>query len=480
MKFFWKLYFSIMTITLICFSVGGTMLIQTSFNNSFNREVESVYQENDILVNSLTLELYPYLEELTLKGDSTQERTDSLQNIFCNMSVETFRGNVSFCVRDENGNVIYQNDVFDNQPKLFEKVFQNERGYIVIKNKNQYKLQVLRCFSLNETKLYFENVRDISELFLNRESQFRTLFYYTLILVVASAIVIFIVTRWLVYPIKKLSKATKGIADGQVFVPVSVSSEDEIGQLTKDFNTMAKRLEITMKELHEAVERQEMFVGNFAHELKTPLTSIIGYGDMLRSKCLSEEEIITYSHLIVEEGKRLESMSMKLLNLIVLKKQDFKMYRISAEIFFQKIEDTVDLLMKEKNIQFITGIEPGELYIEPDLMKTVCLNLLDNARKAVGKNGKISLKGNVTETGYQFVIEDNGYGMATDELDKIKEAFYMVDKSRSRSTGGAGLGLALCDQIIKMHHGALRFESAIGKGTQVTVIIEGEKKNEEL
>ncbi len=156
------------------------------------------------------------------------------------------------------------------------------------------------------------------------------------------------------------------------------------------------------------------------------------------------------------------------------------MYKISAEIFFQGIEDTVDLLMKENNIQFITGIEPGELYIEPDLMKTVFLNLLDNARKAVGKNGKISLKGNVTETGYQFVIEDNGYGMATDELDKIKEAFYMVDQSRSRSAGGAGLGLALCDQIIKMHHGTLRFESAIGKGTQVTVIIEGEKKNEEL
>lgn len=243
---------------------------------------------------------------------------------------------------------------------------------------------------------------------------------------------------------------------------------------------MAKRLEITMKELHEAVERQEMFVGNFAHELKTPLTSIIGYGDMLRSKRLSEEEIITYSHLIVEEGKRLESMSMKLLDLIVLKKQDFKMYRISAEIFFQKIEDTVDLLMKENQIHFFSEIEPGELYIEPDLMKTVCLNLLDNARKAVGKNGKISLKGNVTETGYQFVIEDNGCGMATDELDKIKEAFYMVDQSRSRSAGGAGLGLALCDQIIKMHHGTLRFESAIGKGTQVTVIIEGEKKNEEL
>ena len=90
MKFFWKLYFSIMTITLICFSVGGTMLIQTSFKNSFDREVESIYQENDILVNSLTLELYPYLEEIALKEDSTQERTNLLKNVFCNMIVETF------------------------------------------------------------------------------------------------------------------------------------------------------------------------------------------------------------------------------------------------------------------------------------------------------------------------------------------------------------------------------------------------------
>ena len=370
MKFFWKLYFSIMTITLICFSVGGTMLIQTSFNSSFDREVESIYQENDILVNSLTLELYPYLEEMTLKWDSTQERTNLLKNVFCNMIVETFRGNISFCVRDESGNVIYQNDTFKDQHKLFKRISQNERGSIVLKDKNHYKLQALRCFSLNETKLYFENVRDISELFLNRENQFRTLFYYTLVLLFVSTIVIFIVTRWLVYPIKKLSKATKGIADRKVFIPVTVSSEDEIGQLTKDFNTMAKRLEITMKELHEAVERQEMFVGNFAHELKTPLTSIIGYGDMLRSKRLSEEEIINYSHLIVEEGKRLESMSMKLLNLIVLKKQDFKMYKISAQTFVQGIEDMVDLLMKENNIQYIVVLSTNRLW-RSDLVKVL-------------------------------------------------------------------------------------------------------------
>lgn len=479
MKFFWKLYFSIMTIMLICFSVGGYMLIQTNFNNSFEREIESVYQENDILVNSFTLELYPYLEELTLKEETSKERFNSLENLFSNMIVETFNGSVSFCIRDENGDIIYQNNAFKDDQQFLKKISQNERGYVVLKNKNRYKLQALRSFSLNKTKLYFENVRDISELFLNRENQFRTLFYYTLILLAISTIVIFVVTRWLVSPIKRLSKATKGIADGHSIVPVKVSSEDEIGQLTRDFNTMARRLEKTMKELHEAVERQEMFVGNFAHELKTPLTSIIGYGDMLRSKRLSEEEIVNYSNLIVVEGKRLESMSMKLLELIVLKKQDFKMYRVNAQEFFQGIIDTVGLLM-EKQMEFIVEIESGELYIEPDLMKTVCLNLLDNARKSVGENGKIFLKGDRLENGYQFIIEDNGCGIATEELNKIKEAFYMVDKSRSRSAGGAGLGLAICDQIIKIHQGTIDFKSTLGKGTRVTVVLKGVKDDEKL
>lgn len=314
--------------------------------------------------------------------------------------------------------------------------------------------------------------------FLNRENQFGTLFYYTIILLLASGAVIFAVTRWLVSPIKKLSKATKGVADGHLIVPVVVSSEDEIGQLTKDFNTMTERLSTTMKELHEAVERQEVFVGNFAHELKTPLTSIIGYGDMLRSKRLNEEEVIGYSNLIVEEGRRLEAMSMKLLELIVLKKQDFKMYWVTAETFFQGIVDTVDLLMKEQQIEFIIEIEPGKLYIEPDLMKTVCLNLLDNARKAVGQNGKVYLRGKVLATGYQFVVKDNGCGIAATELSKIKEAFYMVDKSRSRSAGGAGLGLAICEQIIELHHASINFESVLGQGTTVTVVLEGVKVDE--
>lgn len=477
MNFFWKLYFSIVTITITCFCVGGYMLIQTNFKDSFKREVKSAYQENDILVNLLTLELLPYLEEVTIDKES-QDWFEFLENVVSNITIETFNGNVSFCVRMESGMIVYQNDTFGDDSKLFKEISQNERGYIVKENKGDYKLQSLRIFSVNGVKLYFENTRNISELFLNRENQFKTLFYYTIVLLLISGMVIFVVTRWLVSPIKKLSKATKELAAGHLIVPVVINNEDEIGQLTKDFNTMAKRLSIMVKELQEEVERREMFMGNFAHELKTPLTSIIGYGDMLRSKRLSEEEIINYSNLIVEEGKRLEVISMKLLELIVLKKCDFKMCFVEAKTFFQEIENIMRLMMEEQEIDLIVEVESGKLYIEPDLMKIVCLNLLDNARKACNQNGKVYLIGKALSTGYQIIVKDNGCGIAAEELSKIKEAFYMVDKSRSRSAGGAGLGLALCEQIVELHHASISFESVLKQGTIVMVELKGIEENE--
>lgn len=467
MKFFWKLYFSIMTITIICFSASGYMLIQTSFTNAFEREVETIYQENDILINTLTLELLPYVEKISVNDANYHQQIDMFKHDVSNLMID---GSIMFCVRLENGEVLYQNTTI-NDDSLFKKILPNERGYVVKREKNEYKLLAMRAFSTSGTKLYFENTRDISELFLNRESQFKTLLYYTIILSLVSGLVIFLVTRWLVSPISKLSKATKRMAEGATVKPLPVTSEDEIGQLTTDFNTMWQRLSATMAELKAAVERQEIFIGNFAHELKTPLTSIIGYGDMLRLKRLGEADIISYSSLIVEEGKRLEAMSMKLLDLIVLKKQDFKMERIDAQIFLQGIADTISLLMNEKEIDFVVEAEPGYLNIEADLMKTVCLNLLDNAKKAVQPGGKISLRGKSLLNGYQIIVVDNGCGIEASEIDKIKAAFYMVDKSRSRSNGGAGLGLAICEEIIKLHHASITFESVVNQGTTVIVTL---------
>ena len=129
--------------------------------------------------------------------------------------------------------------------------------------------------------------------------------------------------------------------------------------------------------------------------------------------------------------------------------------------------------MKDSKIEFKVLVEDIEILIEPDLMKTVCLNLLDNARKAIIDNGVIELIGVKSNDCYCIKVKDNGCGIDAKEIGKIKEEFYMVDKSRSRSVGGAGLGLAICDQIVKLHHGEMKFESIKNQGTVVTVLLKG-------
>lgn len=475
MKFFWKLYLTIMLMVVTCFSVGGYLLIETGFKSSLQREIEMAYQENDILFSSFMNDLLTPIDGFVDYEATNKERFSIIRNSATTLKVQTFNGGISFCLRDEAGKMIYQNGGFVDDASFIRKIKSGSRGYKIIENKNKYKIHTLRKLELaiEDAGIYLENSRDISSLFKGRKEQYQTFMYCIALLSLVGAVVIFIVTRWLVKPIEKLSQATKQITAEGLGTEIAVSSDDEIGQLTKDFNTMTKRLMASMDKLQEALNRQEIFVGNFAHELKTPLTSMIGYGDMLRSKKLSEEQIISFADLIVQEGKRLEVMSMKLMELIVLKKQDFKMLRINTREFFDEIKAIVAPIMKDSKIDFKILVEDGGILIEPDLMKTVCLNLLDNARKAITDNGVIEFIGIKNEDGYAIIIKDNGCGIETKEISKIKEAFYMVDKSRSRSVGGAGLGLAICDQIVKLHHGEMKFESIKNQGTIVTVLLKG-------
>lgn len=475
MKFFWKLYLTIMLMVVTCFSVGGYLLIETGFKSSLQREIEMAYQENDILFSSFMNDLLTPVDGFVNYENSKKEKFSVIQNSAATLRVQTFNGGISFCLRDNTGKMIYQNGGFLDDISMIKEIKSGNRGYKITENKSKYKIHTLRKLemAIDDVDIYLENSRDISSLFKGRKEQYQTFMYCIGLLSLVGAIVIFIVTRWLVKPIEKLSQATKQITAEGLGTEIKVSSDDEIGQLTKDFNTMTKRLMVSMDKLQEALNRQEIFVGNFAHELKTPLTSMIGYGDMLRSKKLSEEQIISYANLIVQEGKRLEVMSMKLMELIVLKKQNFEMVKINTIEFFDEIKAVVAPIMKDSKIEFKVLVEDIEILIEPDLMKTVCLNLLDNARKAIINNGVIELIGVKSNDCYCIKVKDNGCGIDAKEIGKIKEEFYMVDKSRSRSVGGAGLGLAICDQIVKLHHGEMKFESIKNQGTVVTVLLKG-------
>lgn len=214
-------------------------------------------------------------------------------------------------------------------------------------------------------------------------------------------------------------------------------------------------------------------MGAFAHELKTPMTSIIGFADLLRQGNMDESTRIMASEYIFSEGKRLERLSFKLLELLLLKKDTLTMTRVWLNTYLGDVERALAPNMKAKNIRLVCKAEAKRVILETDLVKSLLYNLVDNASKAMDNGGIIAVHGIAIPGGCQFQVVDNGRGMEPAELTKITEAFYRVDKARSRSQGGAGLGLALCKQIVELHNGSIQFASTPGKGTRVTVTLYG-------
>ena len=232
-------------------------------------------------------------------------------------------------------------------------------------------------------------------------------------------------------------------------------------------------LERAIGNLEHVAARREEFIGSFAHELKTPLTAIIGYADMLRSKDMNPKARFTAAGYIFSEGKRLEALSLKLMDIIVAGKREFERKRYDAGYFLRAVAAVTVPSLSADGLTMDLRWDPGEIYVEPDLFKTLMINLVDNARKASRKGGVVALFGKAEEKGYAFYVRDSGRGIPKEELSKILEPFYMVDKSRSRAQNGAGLGLALCQRIAELHGTRLEYESEVGKGTTVRVLLKG-------
>lgn len=474
MNLFWKLFLSIIVCVLLGVCSGSVILIQYSFQTSINSQTEDAYKENDILYFSLNRDL-ARTTDMMFKNKNQQ---DVLLQIAQSISSQTVTDNILFGIYGENGHAMYTSNAavvpadIDTAP-IRDSLTEDTRCHLFHSLNGSKYVKCIRTIQIENLTCYLATYKDVTSTFETKEKQYHTFRFITIIVLIFCFIAIFIISAWMIFPIRRLSTATRKIASGNYQVLVPIKGNDEIGMLAQNFNQMAMQLNENIEELKDKTRRQELFTNNFAHELKTPLTSMIGYADIIRSKKLSEENTILYANQIVMDGKRLEAMSMKLMDLIVLKKQDFTFRKIPTKDFFDTVADTIRPIMKKHHIAFDMDVENIDLYIEPDLMKTVFINLIDNARKSIPtkRKGHIEVIGYCTPKGYDICVTDNGCGMEAEEISKITEAFYMVDKSHSRANGGAGLGLTICSEIISLHHGLLKIKSEPEQGTTVHVLL---------
>ena len=298
---------------------------------------------------------------------------------------------------------------------------ERQSNFALRKIKDKHYMLFSSYWSINNKKVYVINAYDVSNIYEERDRQLKETLISDLGILSAASIIIFIFAKLVTNHVEKLNLLVK---------------------------------------------QREDFINGFTHELKTPMTVIMGYADMLRLKKCDEEISQKALNYIYTESKRLEKLSFKLMGLMSLTEEKLELERIEMNSFINNFVDNEDFNLTENQIE--TDIEKGYIKGDKELLEVVIRNLVENANKAEPKDNRIYIKGEVLgNKKYRVSVVDKGKGIPKEHISRVTEDFYMVDKSRSRNAGGTGIGLSLVKKILEFHKSSLHIESEEGEGTAV-------------
>ncbi|WP_062350500.1 sensor histidine kinase [Bacillus kwashiorkori] len=286
-----------------------------------------------------------------------------------------------------------------------------------------------------------------------------------LLMIIFSVIMVIISTKFLVTPIAKLTDATKSLAKGNFAVEIDYTRKDEIGNLTRNFYDMAKKL-------GQLDSMRKEFISNISHDIQSPLANIEGYTSLLEKDTLTNEQKEQYIQIIKGETKRLSNLTKQLLLLASLDQQEDLLNKRHYSLTTQ-LKDLIRQyywILEEKEIMLTFSLPPSHINGDRVLLEAVWDNLLNNAIKYNKIGGTIDIKIEQSEASMKVIFQDTGVGMTKEELEHIFDRFYRADTSRTRSVEGTGLGLAIVHSIVQMHGGTISVNSVKGEGT--TFIIE--------
>lgn len=463
-----KMMVSILSLLFITFTLGGNFLIHLSFRNMLSQEKERAAQSYEVILQMVG----------TINQLDTGIVSMSANDIFTTMKDQGILRDCDISLQELDRTLFISGN--DEMFEHISKAGTAGEGYgeIITSKEGIYYYRITSYITYGNKLLSLQGVYNINAAYQNRQTQITLYRCAFIMIMVIGAILTHLMSVWLTDPLKNLSVVSKKIAEGNYELRANISSRDEIGELASDFNKMADQLVHEIQSIENAMKNQDEFIGSFAHELKSPMTTIIGYIGMLRMEGLTAEEQQEAYQYIYSETKRLQNLSGKLLALFTIGKETCQFEKVSMQRMVAEVVKSFQPVLKKENIEIGYCCEEGSISGEPDLIKSLLVNLIDNAQKAISDGGIIEISGQVCPDGYEICCKDSGRGIPEKEIEKITEAFYRVDKSRSRNQGGAGLGLALCKKIVELHCGNMTFQSVPGQGTNVCVKLKGDKVDE--
>lgn len=459
MKFSIKLVGFTTIIIALLFSIGGFVFVNNNFNHSLDYTVKQNTAQHIVERYSVESNFVNTILNTTELSD------DDVKNIGNELTRYLGFIDRQIGIYKSSGQPVFTSIVPKISDEILNEAINSPNEYMIRKIGDENYMLISSPITISVTSFQVLSVYNMDGVFAERDRQIKSFILLDIAIILISVVFIVIFSLFLTAPIKRLNFISKKIANGAYSERAEIKATDEIGELGASFNSMAQAVENKIIALNTALTARDDFVASFSHELKTPMTAIIGYADVLRTMECDKEITIKSANYIFHESKRLQTLSLKLMNLMTLTDENVSLAPISAKKFFNQLFKDIKQTLGETILD--ANIEDKTVIAEEVLLDSLVRNLISNAKKSNPKDNKIVINGKMVDGKYQISVIDKGCGIQKEELPFVTEPFYMVDKVRARGTGGNGLGLFIAQKIAGFHHSTLEFESEAGIGTTV-------------
>lgn len=428
--------------------------------------VKKYYYTNveDALINQVKISasLYEkYFSNRSLEENVLEDIDVFWQQTDAQVQIIDFNGNV---IMDSIG-VSYDGPISSNDiqralkgeiGKYVGSVFYDEDNVMIISHPLKSNNEIVGVIRFIATLKWIDMViKNISYIFLAIGA---------LVMVIGVAVSLFL-AKTITEPIEALTQTAQRVSEGEFHARAKIFYNDEIGELSKVLNYMCD----------EIIKREQLkneFISSVSHEIRTPLTAIKGWALLLNKGIVTDEETMKEGMEILEkESERLTKMVEELLDFskLISGRISIELKTVDIKEIIEYVETYMISVSYERNIDFKVILDDKLPFIKLDVdkIKQVLINVLDNAFKFCGEKGRVKLVVKNEKNKIHIYIEDNGCGISSEELPRVVEKFYKGKNSNSNN----GIGLSICDEIIKMHKGHLKIDSVLGEGTIVHIYL---------
>ena len=473
MKFWKKIFLYSLILFLLLFNSGGIILIEKIHSESLDTAIKSIMYKY-LNVESVMYLNSDYLMDIDVNSESNMKNwVDIIINGYSVNNVEQYNTEL-YSMENKKISSDLKEKVTGKRTEILNAK-ENEKSFIIRTINNRKYAFVSSIVSLENKDFKLIISKDIQYVYTERSNNYKFFMIIDLIMLIILSAGMYIISKKLTNPLVKLSNVSKDIAKGEYNIrAVESKKNDEIGVLEHNFNLMIDVIENNIEELKYLNESKQRFIDSLNHEIKTPITSIIGYSELLLKSNVSEEIKIKSLKYINSEAKRLETLNSTLLKLTLMREENRKLGKVELKEAINNVKNILIYKMERKNIKLNIKIENIDLVQDKELLEVLLTNIIDNSIKASNVGSWIDVEGYYGNNEYILKIKDKGIGIPQEDLDKVLEPFYMVDKARTRKNNGIGLGLSICSEICNMYNISLDIKSKLNVGTEVILIFNKE------